>query len=65
MKDSHISIHQNHRYLVNVLLVNVPLVTVVLITLGLYLLKIYTEVTIICINHRFHLLHVLVAEQYI
>ena len=41
------------------------LVIVVLIALGLYLLKIFTEVTISCINHGFHLLHVLVAEQYI
>ena len=64
-EDSRISIHQNHRYLVNVLLVNEPLVIVVLITLGLYLLRVFTEVKISCINHGLHLLHVLVAEQYI
>ena len=38
---------------------------VVSITLGLYLLKIFVEVAISCVNHGFHLLHVLVAEQYI
>ena len=65
MKDSRISIHQNHRYLVAVLPVNVPLVIVVLITLAQYLQKVFMEVTIVCTNHGFLLLNVLVAGRYI